>query len=353
MRRFIYDIMKRIVLFLTVALAALAFSCQKPVVEPVVYLTSSPLVTVPTEGDVVSITFTSNAAWTAKTDQSWITVSPASGEAGENITIKASALKNDTNDSREATVTITAGSLLSEVVVIQAQLDAMNLATTEFTVDAAGGTVEIPVSANVDYEISVPDAIDWVQVVSTRGLVDSKITLQVDGTQIYATDEYGYPTLDENDIVRTAKLTIKGAGQEKQVTIGQKGFIPYFEYTGEWAALQGSFYEGMPVVFPQEGGTFVINVHTNIDWRAYFVYYDATINEGFYVMENGWAKLSFDKAAGTITIVMDPNDTFFSRDDYLYAVGMFDGVDDGNFRGLGWFQQAGKPSEGAAAEFVP
>ena len=343
--------MKKFALFLTVVLAALAASCQKPV-EPAVTLTSSPTATVPTEGDVVTITFTSNVAWTAKSDQSWLTVSPASGEAGEKITIKASAMKNDTNDPREATVTITAGTASTSMKVTQSQLDAMNIATTDFTVAAEGGNVEIPVSSNVEYEVSVPEAVDWVHVVSTRGLVDTKITLKVDATQIYAADEFGAPTFDENAIVRTAKVTVKGAGTEKQVTIGQKSFIPYFEYAGDWAGLQWSFYEGVPVVFPQEGGTFVINVNTNIDWRAYFSVYDASIDAGVDVMENGWAKLSFDKTASTITIQMDPNDSYFAREDYLYSVGLFDGVEDGNFGGLGWFQQAGKAIEGAISEFV-
>ena len=343
--------MKKFFLFLTVVLAALAVSCQKPV-EPAVTLTSAASATVPTEGDVVTITFTSNVAWTAKSDQSWLTVSPASGEAGEKITIKASALKNDTYDAREATVTITAGTASTSVKVTQGQLDAMNVNTTDFTVEAEGGTVEIPVSANVDYEVSVPEAVDWVHVTSTRGMVDTKITLSVDATQVYATDEFGVPTFDADAIVRTAKVTVKGAGQEKQVTIGQKSFIPYFEYEGDYAALQWSFYDGVPVVFPQEGGTFVIPVSTNIDWRAYFSVYDASIDAGVDVMENGWAKLSFDTEANTITIVMDPNDSYFSREDYLYTVGMFDGVEDGNFGGLGWFTQAGKPIEGAASEFV-
>lgn len=344
--------MKKILFFATIVLAVLAASCTKPKVEPAVTLSSGATATVPTSGDVVSITFSSNVPWTAKSSESWLTVSPASGEAGDKITIKASALKNETNDAREATVTITAETATAKVTVTQAQLDAMNVATTDFTVEAEGGNVEIPVSANVDYEVSVPEAVDWVHVVSTKGMVDTKIVLSVDATQIYAADEYGTPTFDENAIVRTAKVTVKGAGVEKQVTIGQKSFIPYFDYAGDWAGLQWSFYEGVPVVFPQEGGTFVINVDTNIDWRAYFSVYDASIDAGVDVMENGWAKLSFDKAAGTITIQMDPNDSYFAREDYLYSVGIIDGVEDGNFGGLGWFQQAGKAIEGAASEFV-
>jgi hypothetical protein len=49
---------------------------------------------------------------------------------------------------------------------------------------------------------------------------------------------------------------------------------------------------------------------------------------------------------------MEPNDAYFSREDYLYTVGIIDGEEDGNFGGLGWFQQAGIQVEGAVAEFV-
>ncbi|MBQ3440330.1 MAG: hypothetical protein IJG35_10170 [Bacteroidales bacterium] len=342
--------MKRILLIASVLVAACAVSCTKETkVEDAVTIKSDDA-TVPVEGGVVSIAINSTVAWTAKASESWVTISPSSGEAGD-ATVKASVLKNGTNDSRTATVTFTAGTKSATYTITQSQLDAMNIATTEYVVEAEGGTVEIPVSANVDYSVIVPDAVDWIHVTSTKGMVDTKITLKVDPTQIYDKDEAGAPTFNADALVRTAKITVAGAG-EKQVTIGQKAFVPYFEYEGDLAGLQWSYYEQVPVVFPQEGGTFVINVNTNIDWRAYFSRYDASIDAGVDVMENGWAKLSFDKEASTITIEMDPNDSYFAREDYLYTVGLFDGVEDGNFGGLGWFQQAGKQVEGASAEFV-
>lgn len=342
--------MKRILLIASVLVAACAVSCTKETkVEDAVTIKSDDA-TVPVEGGVVSIAINSTVAWTAKASESWVTISPSSGEAGD-ATVKASVLKNGTNDSRTATVTFTAGTKSATYTITQSQLDAMNIATTEYVVEAEGGTVEIPVSANVDYSVIVPDAVDWIHVTSTKGMVDTKITLKVDPTQIYDKNEAGAPTFNADALVRTAKITVAGAG-EKQVTIGQKAFVPYFEYEGDLAGLQWSYYEQVPVVFPQEGGTFVINVNTNIDWRAYFSRYDASIDAGVDVMENGWAKLSFDKEASTITIEMDPNDSYFAREDYLYTVGLFDGVEDGNFGGLGWFQQAGKQVEGASAEFV-
>ena len=340
--------MKKFFLIASVLVAAVAVSCKKAPVEDSLVLSTPTQVTVPVEGDVTSITFSSNVAWTAKSSQSWLTVTPASGEAGEKITVKASALKNDTYDDRTADVTITAGTKSAKVTVTQTQLDAMDVKVTEFEVPAEGGVVEIPVSANVDYQVKIPEAADWIT--QTKGLVDSKVVLNIAETHEYVQDPETGAILDDA-VVRSAKVVISAGGIEKAVEVSQKAFVPVFSYEGDWAGLQWSFYDGVPVVFPQEGGTFVINVNTNIDWRAYFSVYDASIDAGVDVMENEWCKLSFDTTENTITLVMEPNESYFSREDYLYSVGIIDGEEDGNFGGLGWFQQAGISIGGAVAEF--
>ena len=340
--------MKKLLLIATVLVAALAVSCKKEVPVDSVTITSDAPGVVSVEGGVVSITINSNVAWTAKASESWITLSPASGQAG-NVTVKASVLKNDTTDERSAVVTFTAGTASSSVTVKQSQKDAMEIKDTEFTVEAEGGVIEIPVSSNVEYSVIIPDAVDWIS--QTKGMTDSKVVLNVAQTHKYVQDEETWAIL-EDAIARTAKITIAGEGIQKEITVNQKAFVPHFSYKGDWAGLQWSFYDGVPVVFPQEGGTFVINIDTNIGWRAYFSVYDATIDAGVDVMENDWCKLAFDTEAGTITLTMEPNDTYFSREDYLYTVGIIDGEEDGNFGGLGWFQQAGIQVEGATAEFV-
>lgn len=341
--------MKRVLLIASVMLAALALSCKKetPVEDAVTIKTND--ATVPVEGGVVSIAFNSTAAWTAKSSQSWLTLSPTSGNAGD-ATIKASVVKNETNDERIAEVTITAGTKSAVIKIAQSQLDALNVKTDEFTVDAEGGVVEVPVASNVEYSVVIPDAVDWITQANTKGMVDSKVVLAVAETHEYVQDETTYAIL-EDAVARTAKITILAGEIEKVVTINQKAFVPYFEYKGDWAGLQWSFYDGAPVVFPQEGGTFVIDINTNIGWRAYMSQYDASIDAGVDIMDNGWCKLAFDTEASTITLTMQPNDSYFSREDYLYTVGIIEENEDGNFGGLGWFQQAGIAVDGAAAEF--
>ena len=340
--------MKKVLLIASVVLAALALSCKKETkVEDAVTIKTSDA-TVPVEGGVVSIAFNSSVAWTAKSSQSWLTVSPASGNAGD-ATVKASALKNDTNDERIAEVTITAGTKSAVFKVTQSQLNALNVETAEFTVEAEGGSVEIPVSANVDYTVVIPEAVDWIAM-PTKGMVDSKVVLDVANTFEYVQDPETWAIL-KDAIARTAKVTLVAGDIEKVITINQKAFVPYFEYEGDWADLQWSFYAGAPVEFPQEGGTFVINVNTNIGWRAYMSVYDASIDAGVDIMDNGWCKLEFDTEAGTMTLTIQPNESYFPREDYLYTVGIIEGEEDGNFGGLGWFQQAGVAVDGAAAVF--
>ena len=340
--------MKRVLLFASVLAALVAVSCQKETkVEDALTLSSGTTATIPQEGDVVTIKFNSTVAWTAKSSESWLTVSPASGEAGD-ATVKASAVKNENTDSRTAKVTITAGTKTAEVTVTQGQLDALVVNTVDFEVPAEGGTVEIPVSANVNYEVIIPEAAqEWITM--TKGMVDSKVVLEVDGTHEYVQDEETGEIL-KDAIVRSAKVTIKGAGLEQTVTIGQKAFVPYFEYEGDWADLQWSFYAGVPVIFPQEGGDFTIDIATNIEWRSYMSEWSEELQDGVDIMDNGWVQLSFDEEH--IYLKMAANDSYFTREDYIYSVGIIDGEEDGNFGGLGWFQQEGIPLEGAAAEYA-
>ena len=296
--------MKRILLIVSVLVAACAVSCTKETkVEDAVTIKTDEQV-VPVEGGVISIAINSTVAWTAKASESWVTLSPTSGEAGD-ATIKASVLKNDTNDSRTATVTFTAGTKTATYTILQSQLDALNIATTEFTVEAEGGTVEIPVSANVDYVVIVPDAVDWVHVTSTRGMVDSKITLTVDGTYEYVQDEATGEILADA-IARTANITISAGGLEKVVTVGQKAFVPYFDFEGEYSSIQ---YGGRLTV-PQEGGTFTVNVVSNLDWRAHY-------DEEWPPEDTSW--LEFKQEDNAIVITVQPNEGFIARDNWIYV----------------------------------
>ena len=66
-----------------------------------------------------SFTVSANNAWTATSNQSWLTVSPASGSASNSATVNVSASANTTSSSRTATVTIKSSDLTKTITVTQ------------------------------------------------------------------------------------------------------------------------------------------------------------------------------------------------------------------------------------------
>ena len=335
--------MKKI--FLSVlAMAACLVACT-PEAEEIIEsleLKGNAEVLLSVEGDMASISFTSTVDWTAASSADWLTITPTSGKAGD-ATVKASALRNESNDSRTANITITAGTKEAVVKVTQGQTDAISIGTVEYVVDCDGGEVEIEVSANVEYEVVIPAAVDWIHVAETKGMENSTVNLIVDATELYDTEHLDLEN-DADYIIRTANVTIKNGDISKVVTIGQKTFIPYFNYTGDWAGLQWSFYSGTPTAIPQEGADIEIDVDTNIDWKVYMSH------NGVQEMESSWAHLSFDVETGKISLKVDANESYFARTDYIYAVGIVNGIEDGNFGGLGQITQEGLTPEGAVAE---
>ena len=325
--------MKKLILLSTVVLAALVASCEKPKVEDALTLKSNAAVSVPVEGDVVSIAFNSNVAWTAKSSESWVTLQPSSGDAGD-ATVKASVLKNDSYDTRSADVTITAGTKTAKVTITQGQLNALNIATTEYEVPAEGGDVEVKVNANVNYSVSVPEAIDWITVVSTKALTESTVVLKVAPT----------PEVEP----RVANITISDGTLSSVIKITQAPFQPYFDFEGDWAGLQWSFYDGTgPTVIPQEGADITIDVSTNLEWRAFFSVWDNDLAAMVDSWDLGWATLSYDETH--IYLKVSPNDSFVPRENYLYAECTINGVVSGEYGGLGWFRQDGLVPEAGAS----
>lgn len=293
--------MKRFFLIASVLLAALVVSCKKETpVEDALTLNSAAEATVPVEGDVVTIKFNTNVAWTAKSDQAWLTVTPASGEAGD-ATVKASALKNESYDARTAEVTITAGTKTAKVKVTQAQTNAVIVNGTEFEVGADGGSVEIPVSANMDVTVEIPEAIDWVHTQApSKGLTDSKVVLYVDAS--YEVE------------VREATVKVGGTA----VKIAQAAFAPYYDMElPEGVGMFSGFGDGNPLVLAADCTSFTIPVSTNMEHHCYFAPWDAEAGAAVETNDVGWIKFEYDNEK--IVFTLEPNTGYIPREEYFYS----------------------------------
>ena len=296
--------MKKLYLIPVLMLAAFV-ACQEPEqpVKEELSLVNTTL-TIPVEGDIVSIEFNSTVDWKAESDSDWLTLSPDKGQAGEKCVVKASATRNESNDPRTAKVTITAGAITGTVTLTQAQTNALNVATAEYTVDAEGGNVEVTVSANVDYEVVIPEAIDWVHNATTKGLVDSKVNLTVDAS--YDVEP------------RSAVITIKADGLSSTVTIAQAAFEPYYDMElPEGVGMFSGFGDGNPLVLAADATSFTINVSTNMEHYCYFAPWDASVGAAVETNDVGWIKFEYDNEKIVFTI--EPNEGYIPREEYFYS----------------------------------
>ena len=196
--------MKKIALFIAVAIAAIACKPEEKIVPEVNVNTDQATLVIPTEGGDVQIVFDANVEWTAALKDAasadWCTITPSSGAAGA-ASIKLIALENKTNDNRTATVVITAQTAKAEVTVTQLQKDALVLdGEKTFDVPADGGYVKFTVNHNV--AVSASADVDWL--VETKAMQTSEISFVV-ATNLGA--------------ARTGKITVSAGDLKEEITV--------------------------------------------------------------------------------------------------------------------------------------
>lgn len=124
---------------------------------------------------------------------------------------------NETYDSREAKIVYRnkKNDVAETLTIVQAQKDAIILGQKEMTVKADGGTIEVKLSANVAYEVKMPDD-NWITTTTTRGLTEHTLYYNV------------AKNLGEDS--RSAKITFtnKDNGLEEVLTVNQEGILPTF-----------------------------------------------------------------------------------------------------------------------------
>ena len=114
-----------------------------------------------------------------------------------------------------------------------------------YTVEAAGGTVNVNVETNTDYFVSIPDdAKNWISVVESRASRNETISLSVSENGIDARSAIVY-------------LNNKNGEQLAKVQISQKGEDPCFNVKN-----------GSTVEVESKGGTVDLKFETNIEYSV-------------------------------------------------------------------------------------
>ena len=157
-----------------------------------------------------SVTVTSPYSWRASSHDNWITVDTATGIAGTKV-LEFSVTRNEDLKVREGTIVIKNEdyNLVKELYVVQeASSPNITINTTQLHFSADGGSQEVVVTANCEYEVS--KSADWLSIER----IDNRI--KVTAEKSYITE------------VRSAEIVVSNAEYEefKVISVSQDA-CPY------------------------------------------------------------------------------------------------------------------------------
>lgn len=173
MRRFIHT-------FITVSiLSCLAISCGKLGGASVSLKTGNEMQAT-AAGGYLNIAFSAKGDWTATSSAGWCTVSPASGSASDNISLKVTCEPNEGVDARTSSIVIKCGDGMETVAINQDAKATFVEDVLNYNIDYKEQNVVIDFQTNVEYEVVIdPYFASWITVVSTKGLHAGKVTIAV------------------------------------------------------------------------------------------------------------------------------------------------------------------------------
>lgn len=248
-----------------------------------------------TAGGTLALTFTTTSDWTASVDgaaSGWLSVSPASGEAGTH-TLSLVTTANDSYDERNASVTITSGSVKKTITVTQKQKDALLLTSNKVELEAEGGDFSIELQANVEvtYEIE-SGAQTWLTPVArSRGLTSSFLAFHAEA--------------NEEAEARQAVIKLAGGnGLTEEVTVYQIG-------TGPALVLSQSEY-----IVSSAGETIQVELRSNTAYEIEMPGVD-------------WLRKNSSRSLSTYThyFIVDPNETYDARSAVIRFIDRENGIE--------------------------
>lgn len=269
--------MKRLFAILLCAGALLA--CTKTQPEASKLDVGATEILTPSKATVAQFTIATDAAWKAEVSEKWVVASKLSGTG--NDVVKLAVMANTDYSSREALITVKAGSMEKTVKLIQAQMDGIIIDQDKVSIPYTGGDFDFPIQANVSLE-AVSD-VEWMSLADTKALSEKVFTVNVE--------------LNAGREARTGHITVTGEDLEKVITVTQGAFEPEFDLVDElgvglWGTLSA----------PKEGLEYTFTAVTNMEFEA-----DAPDADWIHVTKDG----------NVVTVTIDENPGA-ARSEYIY-----------------------------------
>lgn len=146
----------------------------------------------------------SNSEWNATSNETWLTLSDASGSGNSTITLTAT--ENPTTAPRTATITVSVTGVTDQIITVtqDGAIPVLNVSTNEMVIGAIDiSTQTLDIISNVAW--SATSNQTWLTISNASGSGNFTITLTATGNPATAT--------------RTANVTISGTGVTDQIII--------------------------------------------------------------------------------------------------------------------------------------
>ena len=210
--------------------------------DPTIFRTQIDKTSYSPEAQTTTFTVYCDVAWAVKTNSQWLTVSPSSGKGdatnGEQVTV---TLKfNKETSSRDGTVTVSAGTKTSSLILSQKPLTEMFPETEVFIVKKQ--TYKFVVISQNEWTASLPADADWLHIEPKSG----------SGTvSVYMTPS----DANENVGDRKTTLTFTMGGDKVEIPVTQRQtnvlLLGESQYINDYQA-----------------GTFEVPSNTNVDFQV-------------------------------------------------------------------------------------
>ena len=202
----------------------------------------------PSAGADYTLTLTAPEAWTATCADSWVKVTPSSGNAGTvEISVKIAADKSSTEANSK--IVFKSGDQTVEVPVKRLAKEPARLnvrSETKIRTPKDGGVYSIKVESNIKWQIS--SNANWAKI-------DGQATKR-DNAVISVTVD---PATTPEETVATLTISpLEGSGVEKQTVTITRGGTDATSMT----------VTGTPISAPADGGNFTVNVQTTAKWKV-------------------------------------------------------------------------------------
>ena len=225
--------MRKLLTFLkAVAIATLIAGCggtgteNEPEITPEIKFTEDIVtsgISVESAEQSITLSFSTNVAWSATVSANWLTISPSSGEAGKN-SVKVEVEENRTGQPRSATITISDKESMQKVSVTvrqEALKASLTVSPESLEFSANKGEEMLNVTSNTDWVIT-KDA-EWITLDSDKGKGLATIAAGVtENTSL--TSRTGSITVSTSDGSVKKTVSVRQSGADVIFTIDKNEF---------------------------------------------------------------------------------------------------------------------------------